>query len=214
MTLDFRRDQGVRASMTCHYANSGAVALGESWTRYREVVSTSAVGDVLEIGVHDLTDPTSRRLPHFLAVTRDFRDGAGMSAGETTDAEGPHLPYPDAAFDIIVCTFSLCVTAHPRAAMREVGRVLRPTGHLRFLEHVRAPGIFGTAQDRVRAMFVEGGRCRPNVEALQVLQGSGLVVRRLEWFWPPTTVYAPVVQGVAAHPDRQYERELGWLRGA
>ena len=49
------------------------------------------------------------------------------------------LPFGNAAFDTIVCTFTLCSVQSPAAALDEVRRVLRPGGRLLFAEHGLAP---------------------------------------------------------------------------
>lgn len=49
------------------------------------------------------------------------------------------LPFGDAEFDTVVCTFTLCSVQSPDAALDEVRRVLRPGGRLLFAEHGLAP---------------------------------------------------------------------------
>lgn len=49
------------------------------------------------------------------------------------------LPFGDAEFDTVVCTFTLCTVRSPTAALDEVRRVLRPGGRLLFAEHGLAP---------------------------------------------------------------------------
>src|SRR6266542_1346341 len=49
------------------------------------------------------------------------------------------LEFPDARFDTVVCTLSLCTISDGRQAMAEVCPVLRPGGQLLLLEHVRSP---------------------------------------------------------------------------
>ena len=44
---------------------------------------------------------------------------------------GPALPFPDGAFDAVVCTVSVEYLTEPFAVFREVARVLRPGGCLR-----------------------------------------------------------------------------------
>ena len=48
------------------------------------------------------------------------------------------LEFPDASFDTVVCTFSLCAIPDGRKALDEMPRVLRPGGELLLLDHVGA----------------------------------------------------------------------------
>ena len=90
------------------------------------------------------------------------------------DAE--HLPVEDASVDAVVVSLVLCSVPSQQAALREFRRVLRPSGELRFYEHVRAvnrlgrvvqngldatiwPALFGgchTARDTVAAITAAG----------------------------------------------------------
>lgn len=47
-----------------------------------------------------------------------------------------HLQFPDASFDTVVCTFSLCAIPSPDDALAEMTRVLRPGGTLLLADHV------------------------------------------------------------------------------
>jgi SAM-dependent methyltransferase len=46
------------------------------------------------------------------------------------------LDLPDASFDTVVCTLSLCAIPDDRQAVAEMWRVLRPGGRLLLLDHV------------------------------------------------------------------------------
>ena len=46
------------------------------------------------------------------------------------------LEFPDASFDTVVCTFSLCAIPDERRAIAEMWRVLRPGGQLLLADHV------------------------------------------------------------------------------
>ena len=48
------------------------------------------------------------------------------------------LDLPDASFDTVVCTLSLCAIPDERQAVAEMARVLRPGGRLLLLDHVAA----------------------------------------------------------------------------
>jgi ubiquinone/menaquinone biosynthesis C-methylase UbiE len=67
----------------------------------------------------------ARRQADQLGRTIDLRLG---------DAQA--LELPDAAFDTVVCTLSLCAIPDHRRAVAEMKRVLRPGGRLLLLDHV------------------------------------------------------------------------------
>jgi len=52
------------------------------------------------------------------------------------DAE--NLEFPDKTFDYVVSTFVLCTISDPVKALREMKRVLKPSGQLIALEHVHS----------------------------------------------------------------------------
>lgn len=62
---------------------------------------------------------------------------------EVTDGMADRLPAADADFDAGVASLVLCSVPDQPAALRELYRVIRPGGELRFLEHVEAttPGL-------------------------------------------------------------------------
>src|SRR5947209_12575844 len=65
------------------------------------------------------------------------RDPALKVRVEDGDAEA--LPFEDASFDTVVCTFTLCSVCTPAKALGEARRVLKPKGRLLFCEHGLAP---------------------------------------------------------------------------
>ncbi len=112
------------------------------------------------------------------------------------------LPLPDHSADTVVSTLVLCsVTDLPRAA-REITRVLRPTGQLLLLEHVRA----GTPtaqrwQHRVTPLQrrVAAG-CHLGRDTLSALHDAGLRTGQLRtWAMPgPFGRLMPVVEVIAS----------------
>jgi SAM-dependent methyltransferase len=115
----------------------------------RERVCSGLTGEVVELGFGSGTN-----VPYYPpAVTRvqavEPSDVAWRLAGrrlaasavpvERGGVDGQQLPYPDASFDSALSTWTLCTVPDPVAALREVRRVLKPTGRLHFLEHGLAP---------------------------------------------------------------------------
>lgn len=111
----------------------------------RSWVAGQAHGDVLEVAIGTGLNlpfyPATSRLtaiewsPAMLAVARDRARRLGRSAAlHLGDARA--LPFRDASFDAVVCTFSLCAIPDDRGALREMKRVLRPDGLLLLADHV------------------------------------------------------------------------------
>ncbi len=178
----------------------------------------SATGRVLEIGAEDVSPYEHVR---YLALVwasnavrrRQSRLATHVAGAEIVEADLERLPFPADTFDVVVCSFSLCCAHDADEAMREIGRVLRPAGHVRFLAHSRGLGVIGNAQDKI-AKLRGASRCRPNVDVAETVRRAGLVMRRAElWSAAGSLLHTPLVQGVASHPDLQYEREARWLLG-
>ncbi|AVH60816.1 MULTISPECIES: class I SAM-dependent methyltransferase [Streptomyces] len=108
-------------------------------------VCSQASGDVLEVaigtGLNLPLYPPGRRLtgiewsPQMLAVARR-RAGRLDLAADLREGDAQALPFPDASFDTVVCTLSLCAIPDDQRAIAEMSRVLRPGGQLLLLDHV------------------------------------------------------------------------------
>jgi len=62
---------------------------------------------------------------------------AGMQHGVAlVHGDAQRLPFGDATFDTIVCTFSLCAVPDQAAVVAEMHRVLAPGGRLLLVDHV------------------------------------------------------------------------------
>jgi ubiquinone/menaquinone biosynthesis C-methylase UbiE len=74
------------------------------------------------------------------AMLRLARDRASRldRAVDLRQGDAQALDFPDAFFDTVVCTFSLCAIPDDRKAVREMARVLRPGGLLLLADHVEA----------------------------------------------------------------------------
>jgi ubiquinone/menaquinone biosynthesis C-methylase UbiE len=111
----------------------------------RQWVCAQATGDVLEVAIG-----TGRNLPFYpegirltgiefspamLELARRQADQLGRKVDlRLGDAQA--LELPDASFDTVVCTLSLCAIPDERRAVAEMKRVLRPGGRLLLLDHV------------------------------------------------------------------------------
>ena len=114
--------------------------------KWRKEALSGLSGKVLEIGVG-----SGRNLKYYQAgcsVTGiDASEGMLEKARQKTrgvknvnlflmDAE--HLEFPDNSFDYIIATFVLCTIPDPVKALREMRRVLKPSGELIALEHMHS----------------------------------------------------------------------------
>ena len=92
------------------------------------------------------------------------------------------LEFPEASFDSVVCTFSLCTIPDDAAAVAEIRRVLRPGGRFLFAEHVRSPRkLVRGGQHLLDPLAVRFMADHHLVrEPLEHLERHGFAVERLE----------------------------------
>jgi SAM-dependent methyltransferase len=109
-------------------------------------------------------------------------EGAGVAPATLLEASAERLPYPDESFDAVVATLVLCTIPDPATALAEARRVLKPSGRLLLLEHVRAEEPRQAArQDRFEApwRFLADG-CHCNRDTAATLAAAGFDVAGLE----------------------------------
>lgn len=111
--------------------------------------------DPVRISSYAGVDPSAKGLEFARAEAErkcwahDIRAGAGEA-----------IPFGDATFDSVVCTFTLCSVQDPVQTLKEMRRVLKPGGQLLFAEHGAAPDA-GVAkwQERIEPVWkrIAGG---------------------------------------------------------
>jgi len=113
----------------------------------REWVCSRAQGEVLEVAVGTglnlpLYPETARVIgvdlsPAMIEIatsrTKELDRDFDLRVGDAHD-----LPFEDASFDSVVCTFSLCNIPDVDRAVGEMKRVLRPGGKLILADHIRS----------------------------------------------------------------------------
>ena len=101
---------------------------------------------------------------------------------ERRGLDGQRLDEPDASYDAVLSTFTLCTIPDPVAALAEVRRVLRSDGVLCVLEHGVAPDARVAAwQHRLDGLQqrVAGG-CHLTRDMAELVRGAGFELTRLE----------------------------------
>jgi SAM-dependent methyltransferase len=167
-------------------------------------------GDVVEIGFG-----SGHNLAHYpsevdrvlavepLAVSRRLAERRVAASGVTVEFVGldrEELPLRDDCADAAVSTFTLCTIPDVTGALGEVGRVLRPGGRLRFLEHGLSPDPKVAAwQHRLTPIQrrVCGG-CHFDRPIAQLIAAAGFRIVTLENYYlagPKTPSY--LYEGVA-----------------
>ncbi|PFG18018.1 phosphatidylethanolamine N-methyltransferase /phosphatidyl-N-methylethanolamine N-methyltransferase [Propionicimonas paludicola] len=97
------------------------------------------------------------REPDALALAAQRSDERKLGMILKTGDAG-RLPYPDASFDTVVCTFALCEVPKVEPVLREFARVLRPDGQLLLADHVIATdGWVRLAQRLLEAVTIPLG---------------------------------------------------------
>jgi ubiquinone/menaquinone biosynthesis C-methylase UbiE len=158
----------------------------------RPWVCAQATGNTLEVAVG-----TGLNLPYYpadvqltgvdfspamLSLARRRAEQLGRVM-DLREANAHELPFPDASFDTVVCTYGLCAIPDESRAVSEMKRVLRPGGLLLLVDHI-AGGAWPTraVQRLLEAVTVplqgEHFLRRP----LHQVRAEGLSVERCERF--------------------------------
>jgi len=150
-------------------------------------------GDVLEIGIGGGANlpfygRSVRRLvgvdpePKLLARARER--AAWMPFPVLLhEGSAEDLPFADASFDVVVSSWTLCSIPDPLRALREVRRVLRPGGCLRFVEHGLCAASPHTAswQRRLTPVWRRlAGGCHLDRPVARLLEEAGFAPEELE----------------------------------
>ena len=152
------RVRGIYETMAPGYDRMIAVAERLLFGDGRQWACTQASGHVLEVAVG-----TGRNLDHYppevqlsgieLSPAMLARAQArAASLPRTVDlrlGDAQQLSFPDATFDTVLATLTLCAIPDDHAAVREMARVLRPGGRLILLDHVASPNRAVRAAQRL-----------------------------------------------------------------
>jgi len=166
----------------------GTEAIGEE----RRKALAGVRGTVLEVGFG-----AGHNLPYYPAAVSKVlavdpsrsssklarkRIAAAPMPVEYVALEGEAIDAPDASFDAVVSTFTLCTVRDPAAALAHMRRVLRPGGRLFLVEHGRAddPKV-RRWQDRLNRFQVAlAGGCHLNRDIEGTVRDAGFAFDEIE----------------------------------
>lgn len=142
--------------------------------------------------------------PANLSLARE-RAAALSCEWELVQGDAQSIPLPDATFDTVVATWTLCSIGDPARALREVRRVLVPGGQLVYLEHGRSPHrAMRLAQRLADPCWQRVSRgCHLMREPHRLVADAGLAPERIITVsaspWSPFPMFA----GLARRPPAQ-----------
>ena len=127
-------------------------------------------------------DPAAELRAIALAAPRD----PGLSV-IVEDGAAEALPFENASFDCVVCTFTLCSVQTPAAALSEARRVLKPGGRFLYCEHGLAPDA-GVAkwQRRIEPVWKRiAGGCHLTRPITTAIAAAGFSITRQDSMYIP-----------------------------
>jgi ubiquinone/menaquinone biosynthesis C-methylase UbiE len=159
---------------------------------YRSRIVAAADGRVLEIGIgsglnlpfysHNVEcliglDPSAKLLS---MLRRNLRPDTPSL--ELIEGSAEAIPLERASVDTVVTTWTLCSIPDAGRALREMHRVLRPTGRLLFVEHGRAPepNVRWWQDHLTPAWGRIGGGCHLNRAIQSLIEDGGFQFDRFE----------------------------------
>ena len=160
------------------------------FTPWRKKLLAKAKGTILEIGVG-----TGKNFPHYpygacvtgidiadrmLVIAREKASELGLSF-DLSEGDVQSLKFPDHSFDTIVATFVFCSVPDPVQGLRELRRVVKASGRILLLEHVRIDKpIIGWLMDCLNPLIVRIMGANINRRTLENVKKAGLRIESVE----------------------------------
>jgi len=175
------RIRGIYDTMAPRYDRVIAIADRVLFDDGRRWACAGATGQVLEVAIG-----TGRNLSFYppgaqltgVDLSPRMLDRARTRAETLTRpvdlqlGDAQHLAFPDASFDTVVATLTVCSIPDDQAAVAEMARVLRPGGRLALLDHV------ASTSSPVRAVQRLLDPALVRLQGDHLLRDPGIAVRR------------------------------------
>ncbi|MEA2461011.1 MAG: hypothetical protein QOH90_1188 [Actinomycetota bacterium] len=159
---------------------------------WRKKLVGDLTGDIVEIGAG-----TGLNLAHYPAGARvkasDYdavmlaravpRAKDAVAEVDLFVADATKLPFVDESLDFVVWALMLCSVPDQMAGIKEIHRVLKPGGCVRFVEHVRDEE--GSRRAKVQdfvapAWRAFSGGCNCNRRTVEAVKGAGFEITELD----------------------------------
>lgn len=160
------------------------------YSRWRRRLWSDVKGpQILEVGVG-----TGKNMPYYPAgahVTAiDLSEGMLSRARKRANSlsldvdlrqmDAQALAFPSDSFETVVATFVFCSVPDPIAGLRELGRVCKPEGEIRLLEHMRGRSeLVGRLMDVVNPLAVSIQGANINRRTVDNIQSAGLQIQHI-----------------------------------
>ncbi|HUE44898.1 MAG TPA: methyltransferase domain-containing protein [Aestuariivirgaceae bacterium] len=163
--------------------------------RQRKKIVPEAQGVVLEIGIGEglnlpWYDPA--KVTRVVGIDPDIdmmvkarrRNAPAPIAVDLVEASAEHIPFASGTFDTVVLTYSSGAIADIAAALTEMRRVLKPTGHLIFCDHGRSHDRdVALLQDRIDPWWQQIRGSHLNRDLVVLLDDAGFRIETLDTFY-------------------------------
>ena len=122
----------------------------------------------------------------------NFARSAAVARGWQADLRqgfGEAIPFSDASFDCVVCTYTLCSVDDPAQVLREMHRILKRGGKLLFAEHGKSPDAsVRTWQGRIEPVWKRlAGGCHLTRPISSAVAAGGFAVSPIGAGYAPKT---------------------------
>ncbi len=159
-----------------------------------------AEGRVLEVGIG-----SGLNIPFYNSKKVDFVWGLEPSDGmrrkakrnlsqsavevKWLDLAGEEIPLESNSVDTVLLTYTLCTISDWHTALRQIRRVIKPSGKLLFCEHGAAPDMSVIKwQNRINPIWkIVGGGCHLNRQIPEYVHEGGFRIKTMETLYLPKT---------------------------